>query len=193
MAIEPERLTLQTERLILRPWEEDDAESLYEYAKDPAVGPIAGWPPHTSVENSREIIRSVLSADETYAVCLKEDNRAIGSIGLISPAQSHTALGADELEIGYWIGVPFWGRGLIPEATERLIRHAFEDLGCSALWCGYYEGNEKSKRCQEKTGFTFHHIERDVPCELMGDVRTEYFTRLTKDKWLRRQNQTASS
>ena len=193
MTIEPERLTLQTERLILRPWEEDDAESLYEYAKDPAVGPIAGWPPHTSVENSREIIRSVLSADETYAVCLKQDNRAIGSIGLISPAQSHTALGADELEIGYWIGVPFWGRGLIPEATERLIRHAFEDLGCSALWCGYYEGNEKSKRCQEKTGFTFHHIERDVPCELMGDVRAEYFTRLTKDEWLRRQNQTASS
>lgn len=193
MTIEPERLTLQTERLILRPWEEDDAESLYEYAKDPAVGPIAGWPPHTSVENSREIIRSVLSADETYAVCLKQDNRAIGSIGLISPAQSHTALGADELEIGYWIGVPFWGRGLIPEATERLIRHAFEDLGCSALWCGYYEGNEKSKRCQEKTGFTFHHIERDVPCKLMGDVRTEYFTRLTKDEWLRRQNQTASS
>lgn len=193
MTIEPERLTLQTERLILRPWEEDDAESLYEYAKDPAVGPIAGWPPHTSVENSREIIRDVLSADETYAVCLKQDNRAIGSIGLISPAQSHTALGADELEIGYWIGVPFWGRGLIPEATERLIRHAFEDLGCSALWCGYYKGNEKSKRCQEKTGFTFHHIERDVPCELMGDVRTEYFTRLTKDEWLRRQNQTASS
>ena len=193
MTIEPERLTLQTERLILRPWEEDDAESLYEYAKDPAVGPIAGWPPHTSVENSREIIRDVLSADETYAVCLKQDNRAIGSIGLISPAQSHTALGADELEIGYWIGVPFWGRGLIPEATERLIRHAFEDLGYSALWCGYYEGNEKSKRCQEKTGFTFHHIERDVPCELMGDVRTEYFTRLTKDEWLRRQNQTASS
>jgi len=193
MAIEPERLTLETERLILRPWEEGDAESLYEYAKDPAVGPIAGWPVHTSVENSRQIIRDVLSADETYAVCLKEDNRAIGSIGLISPAQSHTSIGADELELGYWIGVPFWGRGLIPEAAERLIRHAFEDLGCSALWCGYYEGNEKSRRCQEKIGFTFHHTEKDMPCELMGDVRTEYFTRLTKDEWLRRQNQTASS
>ena len=193
MTTEIERPTLETERLILRPWEEGDAESLYEYAKDPAVGPIAGWPVHTSVENSREIIRDVLSADETYAVCLKKDNRAIGSIGLISPAQSHTALGADGLEIGYWIGVPFWGRGLIPEATERLIRHAFEDLGCSALWCGYYEGNEKSKRCQEKTGFTFHHVEKDKPCELMGDVRTEYFTRLTKDEWLRRQSQTATS
>jgi len=75
-------MTLETESLILRPWKEDDAESLYKYAKNPEVGPIAGWPVHTSVENSREIIKSVLAADETYAVCLREDNVAIGSIGL---------------------------------------------------------------------------------------------------------------
>ena len=61
-------MELFTERLILRPWNESDAESLYEYAKDDRVGPIAGWPVHTSVENSREIIKSVLSAPETYAV-----------------------------------------------------------------------------------------------------------------------------
>ena len=72
---------IETERLILRPWLETDAESLYEYAKEPSVGPIAGWPVHSSVENSLEIIRNVLSADETYAVCLKTDNVAIGSIG----------------------------------------------------------------------------------------------------------------
>lgn len=63
---------LTTERLILRPWSEDDAPSLYKYACDPAVGPIAGWPPHTSVENSCEIIRTILSAPETYAVVLKK-------------------------------------------------------------------------------------------------------------------------
>ena len=72
-------MELITERLILRPWKDTDAESLYEYAKDPRVGPIAGWPVHTSVENSLDIIRTVLSAPETYAVCLKEDNKAIGS------------------------------------------------------------------------------------------------------------------
>ena len=83
-------MTFTTERLILRPWEEADAESLYEYARDPRVGPIAGWPVHTSVENSLEIIKNVLFAPETYAVCLKSDNRAIGSIGLIPPMQSHT-------------------------------------------------------------------------------------------------------
>ena len=181
-------MVLETERLILRPWEEKDAESLYKYAKDPKVGPIAGWPVHTSVENSLEIIKNVLSADETYAVCLKEDNVAIGSIGLIPPAQSHTAVADDEIEVGYWIGVPFWGQGLIPEAVKALQKHAFLDLGCSAMWCGYYDGNEKSKRCQEKCGFVYNHTEENKPCELMGDVRTEHFTFLTKQDWLDNQN-----
>lgn len=63
---------LETDRLILRPWDEADAEYLYNYAKDDRVGPIAGWPVHTSVENSREIIKNVLSKEGTYAVVLKE-------------------------------------------------------------------------------------------------------------------------
>ena len=54
-------MILETERLILRPWCESDADDLYTYASDPEVGPPAWWPPHTSVENSREIIRTVLS------------------------------------------------------------------------------------------------------------------------------------
>ena len=76
-------MQIETERLILRPWLLTDNRDLYEYAKDPAVGPPAGWPPHTSVENSKEIIKTVLAVDETYAVCLKEDNKAIGSIVLM--------------------------------------------------------------------------------------------------------------
>lgn len=178
-------MKLITDRLILRPWEETDAESLYEYAKDPAVGPMAGWPVHESVENSREIIRNVLSAEETYAVCLREDNRAIGSVGLIPPAQSHTRARPDEIEVGYWIGVPFWGKGYIPEAVRELQRHAFEDLNYRAMWCGYYEGNEKSKRCQEKCVFVYHHTEKDKPRELMGDKKTEHFSYLTKEQWIK--------
>ena len=72
-------MILETSRLILRPWQESDAQDLYEYASSPEVGPIAGWPVHTSVENSREIIRNVLSAPETYALIDKRTNRAIGS------------------------------------------------------------------------------------------------------------------
>ena len=169
-------MILKTDRLLLRPWEESDAESLYEYASDDRVGPIAGWPPHTSVKNSREIIRTVLSAEETYAVCLKEDNRAIGSIGLMIGKNSNLGLSEDEGEIGYWLGVPFWGRGLIPEAMREIIRRGFDDLHLKRLWCGYFEGNGKSKRAQEKCGFVYHHTNEGVFWEPINAVRTEHVT-----------------
>ena len=60
-------MILKTQRLILRPWHADDAADLYTYASDPEVGPPAGWPPHTGVENSRQIIEQVLAVPETYA------------------------------------------------------------------------------------------------------------------------------
>ena len=94
-----------TERLILRPWQESDAESLYKYARDPEIGPIAGWPPHTSVEDSLNVIRTVFSAPETYAVALKETGEPVGSAGIMSGEGLHSAeMKADEGEIGYWIG-----------------------------------------------------------------------------------------
>ncbi len=176
-------IILETQRLFLRPWKETDAESLYEYAKDPAVGPVAGWPVHTGVENSREIIRTVFGAPETYAVCLKEDNRAIGCVAITIGKASNMKLPETEGEIGYWIGVPFWGQGLIPEAVRELIRRGFEDLKLEKLWCGYFEGNIKSRRAQEKCGFVYHHTNKDMRWELMDDIRTEHVTCLTKEDW----------
>lgn len=180
-------MELTTERLHLRPWRVEDAETLYQYAKDPAVGPIAGWPPHASVEDSREIIESVLSAPGTFAVCLKEDDRPVGCVGLTVGAASNLDLSDTEGEIGYWIGVPFWGRGLIPEAVKALIRYGFQELGLEKLWCGYFEGNVKSKRAQEKCGFVYHHTIRDIEWKLMGDIRTEHVTCLTREDWVRSQ------
>lgn len=177
-------MILETDRLILRPWKEADAEDLYEYAKDERIGPVAGWPVHTSVENSREIIRDVLSAPETYAVCLKENDRAVGCIGLMAGKQSNIGLPDTEAEIGYWIGVPFWGQGLIPEAVMEIIRHAFEDLFLETLWCGYFEGNGQSRRVQKKCGFIYHHTNKDAEWAKMGDIRTEHISKLTREEWL---------
>ena len=176
-------MTLETKRLILRPWAESDAEELFRYAKDPEVGPIAGWPVHTSVENSREIIRGVLSEPETYAVVLKETGKPVGSVGVMFSGKSNGPVKDGQAEIGYWIGKPYWGRGLIPEAVRELLRRCFDDLGCTAVWCGYYDGNQKSRRVQEKCGFLYHHTEADKPCELMGDIRTEHFTYISRETW----------
>ena len=173
---------LETKRLILRPWQEADAPALYEYAKDPEVGPPAGWPPHTSVENSREIIRDVLSAPETYAVCLR-DGRPIGSIGLMMKNVTTMTDRDDECELGYWIAKPYWGQGLIPEAARELLRYAFEELNMQAVWCGYYEGNEKSRRVQKKLGFVYRYTTENLDVKQLNEKRTGHTNLLTKQRW----------
>ena len=76
---------METERLIIRRWTLDDAESLFEYAKDPDVGPVAGWPAHKSIEDSIMTIKNVFNGKEAYALALKESNEAIGAIELKLP------------------------------------------------------------------------------------------------------------
>lgn len=174
---------LETERLILRRWQNSDAGNLYEYAKDPDVGPIAGWPPHQSIEESREIIKSVFSGREAYAVCLKADGKAIGAIELKLNGFTDLTDRDDECELGYWLGKPFWGQGIIPEAVREILRHAFEDLGMSKVWCGYYDGNAKSKRVQEKCGFRYQWTTQVVDVPLMNEKRTGHVNCITSEQW----------
>ncbi len=176
-------MILETERLILRRFDESDAENVYLYAKDPDVGPIAGWPPHKSVDESREVIRNVFSGSEAYAVCLKSDNKAIGAIELKLNGHTDMTEKDDECELGYWLGKPFWGQGIIPEAVREILRHAFEDIGMNKVWCGYYDGNVKSKRVQEKCGFRYQWTTPDVDVPLMNEIRIGHVSCLTKEEW----------
>ena len=174
---------IETKRLIIRPWEESDAGALFKYASDPDIGPIAGWPPHTSVENSLEIIRTVFAAPETYAVVLKDTGEPVGSCGIMFSDSLHSVeMKQNEAEIGYWIGKPYWGQGLIPEAVKTLLTRCFNDLHLDAAWCGYYDGNNKSKRVIEKCGFKFHHTNYGMVSPL-GDKRIEHFYVMTKEDY----------
>ncbi len=176
-------MNLETERLVLRRWEDSDAEDLYSYAADPEVGPIAGWPPHQNVEESRNVIRTVLNGREAYALCRKTDGRPIGAIELKLKGHTDMTGRDDECELGYWLGKPFWGQGLMPEAVREMLRHAFEDMGMTRVWGGHYEGNTKSKRVQEKVGFRFQWKSEGVEVPLMGEKRTGYVSSLSKDQW----------
>lgn len=180
---------LETERLILRRWKETDADSLFAYASDAAVGPIAGWQPHKSRAESLDVIRHVFCGAECYAVCEKGSDRAIGAIELKLCGHTDMTERADECELGYWLGRPYWGRGYMPEAARELLRHAFEDLGMRAVFCGYYDGNTKSKRVQEKVGFVYHHTCDEVPVPLLGEVRVGHTNVMTKEHWMRLQEQ----
>lgn len=176
-------MILQTERLLLRPFMESDAEDLYTYASNPEVGLPAGWEPHTSAEYSKEIIQTVFSSPEIYAVCRKEDARAIGCAGF---HRNDIAETEDEYELGYWIGKPYWGQGLIPEACRELLHHAFEDLCMQRIWCGHYEGNSRSRRVQEKLGFAYHHT--TIGLKVLGEIRTGHVMLLTKEDWEKKQS-----
>ena len=174
---------LETERLILRRWKDSDAENLYQYAKDPEVGPIAGWPPHQSIDESRDVIKNVLNGKEAYAICLKTDGKAVGAIELKQNGHTDMTNRDDECELGYWLGKPFWGQGIMPEAVEEMLRHAFEDIRMTKVWAGYYEGNMKSKRVQEKAGFQYQWKTDNIDVPLMHEKRTGHVSSMTKDQW----------
>ena len=176
-------MQMETERLILRHWEDSDAEDLFKYASDPDVGPIAGWPPHQSINESRDVIRNVLGGKEAYAICQKEDGRAIGAIELKLNGHTDMTDRDDECELGYWLGKSFWGQGIMPEAVREILRHAFEECGMKKVWCGYYEGNNKSKRVQEKTGFKYQWKSENVDVPLMHEKRTGHVSLMTKEDW----------
>ena len=174
---------METERVILRRWEDSDAEDLYKYAKDPDIGPAAGWPAHKSVDESRALIKTALNGKEAYAICLKTDGKAIGTIELKLNGHTDMTDRDDECEMGYWLGKPFWGQGIRPEAAREMLRHAFMDIGMTKVWVGYYEGNTKSKRVQEKVGFRYQWRSEGVDVPLMHEKRTGYVSSITKDQW----------
>ena len=94
------------------------------------------------------------------------------------------------MELGYWIGVPYWGQGLIPEASRALLRRGFEELGLEEIWCGHFDGNEKSRRVQEKCGFVYQYTRENVPCSMLNETRTEHISVLTWANWARQQKET---
>ncbi len=175
-------MILETERLILRPWRPEDADDLFVYAKDPEVGPWCGWTPHKDAAESERIIRTVLNGSECYAVCLKTDGRCAGSIELMMPER----FAPDECELGYWLARPLWGQGLIPEAAEALIRHGFGDLGMQKIWCRYFDGNQKSRRVQEKLGFIYQETTEPAEIAALGRTLPSHVNLRTREQWLSR-------
>lgn len=129
------------------------------------------------------MIRNVFNGPECYAICEKENNIAIGAVELKLKGHTDMTDRDDECELGYWLGQKFWGRGYMPEAARELLRHGFEDLGMKKIWCGYYDGNDKSKRVQEKLGFVYHHTCEDVPVPLLHEVRIGHTNLMTKEHW----------
>lgn len=149
-------IRLETDRLILRAWKETDLEDLYEYASVDGVGQRCGWLPHKDREESERILGMFIEGRKTFVLELKENGKAIGSIGL--EARDADIDIPEELqgrEIGYVLNKDYWGRGLMPEAVKAVIDFCFKELDFDWLTCGHFVWNNQSRNVVEKCGFRF--------------------------------------
>ena len=147
-------MILNYEDITLRPWTEEDAEDLYNLAKNPNIGPNAGWPPHKSVEESLNVIKNIFSQKETYAIIY--EGKIVGCVGFLFYPNFNHDWGKDSVELGYWVGEEYQNRGICTKASKILIQRAFKDLNIKAIYATYYIDNLKSKRVLEKLGFKYY-------------------------------------
>ena len=149
-------VTLETERLILRPFRQEDLQDFYEYASVEGVGEMAGWRHHGSIEESQEILDMFINEDKTFAIVLKENGKVIGSLGVEKYGMEEALTEFNDYlgrEIGYVLSKEHLGKGYMPEAVRAVINYLFCTLELDFLTCGYFEFNSQSKRVQEKCGF----------------------------------------
>ena len=145
---------METNRIILRPWRDSDAETLFKWASDPDVGPRAGWAPHQSVEESLEIIRTVFNdALHTWAIELKETGEPIGAMGYGPSCECDLPARENEPLIGYWVAKPYWNKGICTEALRLMLDHIRESTDIKSLISGHFVDNPASGRVMEKCGF----------------------------------------
>ena len=175
----------ETKRLLLRNWTIEDSADMFEYAKSDLVGPDAGWPPHGSEAESKKIISNFIKDDDVLAVVLKSENKVIGSIGL-HDRKPDEKITLKQREIGYVLNPAYWGNGYIPEAVQGLLALGFNDLGLDLIWCGHFEGNDKSRRVIEKSGFNFKFTVNEVKPFLNNKLVKEHYYNITREEYFER-------
>lgn len=145
-------ISIETDRLILRPTLMRDAEDIFEYASGNNVGVHAGWKQHETIEETKQIIETVFSEDNVFALVLKESNKVIGSIGLIAdPKRAYDRVRM----IGYALGEAYWGRGYMSEAAKAMVDYGFGTLDLLMISAYCYPSNERSRTVLKKLGFAY--------------------------------------
>ena len=145
-----------SDRLVLRAFKESDLEDFYNYASVNGVGEMAGWKHHKNIQESAEILDRFINEDKTFAICLKENGKVIGSLGVEKYGLEDKLTEFDGYfgrELGFVLSKEYWGRGIMPEAVGAIVDYLFNERDLDFLLCGYYNFNVQSKKVQEKCGF----------------------------------------
>lgn len=174
---------LETKRLLLRKFKESDSKDVFEYAKNDLVGPNAGWKPHKTEEESKQIINKFIEKDDTYAIVLKSENKVIGSIGFHEKGSDSSIENKCQREIGYALNPKYWGQGIVPEAVKAVIEYGFNELNVDLIWCGHAEFNYNSKRVIEKCGFTYKFTKKQNLIHLNNKEILSLFYNISKKEY----------
>jgi ribosomal-protein-alanine N-acetyltransferase len=153
--------TLETERLLLRLVSLEDAPRIESLASDRRISATTLSIPHPYPEGGAMMwIQSLLesrargAADCSFAILRKTDTVLMGAIGI------HPDLNGFRAELGYWIGVDYWGQGYMTEAVRRVIQYGFEGMGLERIDAWHFMNNPASGRVMEKAGMSFEGIMR---------------------------------
>ncbi len=161
----PEFPILQTERLILRAFQMDDAPAVDKYVSEKEIAATTLNIPHPyTLEMAEEWIGTHKEAFENgqavrFAITLGDSGELLGAIGLEITAAHERA------EMGYWIGLPHWGKGYCTEAAIAAIQHGFDSLGLERIFATHLRRNPASGRVMLKAGMKHegrlrHHIKK---------------------------------
>jgi putative acetyltransferase len=173
--------TMETERLILRDWDIDDVDDLYEYAKNPNVGPHGGWKPHESKTESLEIMHTLfIDKYDSWAIVYKENNKVIGSIGYEQDARR---MDINCKELGYAMGEEYWGKGLMTEAAKAVIPYGFMEVGLDMISIYRNPNNVRSGRVIEKCGFKYEGTLRQAYKIYDGSIRDVACYSMTEEEF----------
>ncbi len=171
---------LITGRLCLRRISTDDAAAMYELAKDPEVGPPAGWKPHESIEESTDIINSIFLTGDSFAVTDRETGVFMGVIAFENDRyRPH----ANSRELGYWLGRRYWGYGFMTEAARAVIDYGFDVKGFDQIGICTSETNKRSQSVIKKCGFIYEGTIRRTYRIYDGSLRDSRVYSMTKAEW----------
>jgi RimJ/RimL family protein N-acetyltransferase len=167
---------LETERLILRAPRLEDAKALAMLANDRRIAENTARIPHPyGIADAESFFASVNKRDGEIAFLITRGDTVIGTCGIAPPRR-------DAPELGYWLGVPFWGQGYATEAARAVIDHAFADLGYEELEAGARVTNPASRRVLEKCGFQWTGVGLTRVRALASSVPSDRF-RLERGIW----------
>lgn len=173
---------IETERLMLTPWRdcEEDAQGLYSYAKEPEVGPNAGWKPHESPKESRCIIRELFIKSSTWAIREKETLKIIGSISLEPDRRREDV---NSREMGYSLSRECWGKGYMTEAAIAVMDYGFNKYGLVVMSICTSPANKRSQRVIEKCGFKYEGTQRKGYHIYDGTDRDNMVFSILREEW----------